>query len=265
MTISIPGANAALAALDSLTNQQGASSDVAGLLADPTQNDGAHTSSPDSNAAVIDLTGGRAASLLNGLAGRLLTSASAADAAVSAGSTIQALLAQMRQAADTATNPSLSSAQRQSLDSGFQANLANIQSAVAGASVDGVNLIDGSAPSGAAATFAGVNLSLGGPLIGLGPGANLLDPLAAATIAGQLGTALGNVGQAINQLSSQGQAVQAHLVVVAQAGSALSPGLSNDLSADGARLAALQVRQQLTSGAGAIANQTPQAILSLFR
>jgi hypothetical protein len=42
--------------------------------------------------------------------------------------------------------------------------------------------------------------------------------------------------------------------------------VSNDLDADGARLLALQVRQGLeASGASAIANVEPQAVLSLFR
>ena len=51
-----------------------------------------------------------------------------------------------------------------------KSGLAQIQEAVASAGVDGVNLIDGSvngAASGSAATLTGVNLSLGGPLIGL--------------------------------------------------------------------------------------------------
>lgn len=42
-------------------------------------------------------------------------------------------------------------------------------------------------------------------------------------------------------------------------------GVKADLDGDGARLMALQVKQALTGYTGAIANQSSQAILSLFR
>jgi hypothetical protein len=57
--------------------------------------------------------------------------------------------------------------------------------------------------------------------------------------------------------------------VVAQAGLALSPGVAGGVNAalgsDGARLAALQVQQQLSLGGGGVASQSPNAILSLFQ
>src|SRR6202041_2451659 len=112
---------------------------------------------------------------------------------------------------------------------------------IASADVGGVNLIDGSVNGDAnvsAATLTGVNLSLGGPMIGVGADAILSDPTTAATIAGQLGTALDKVGQAVDQISAQGQAIESHLSVVAQAGLALLPGVgagvNSGLDADGA-------------------------------
>jgi len=272
MTIAIQSTNATLAALEALTNQSGASqtaANAAGIpqaLLDPTSTDAS-----DSSATIFDLSGGAAAAALGGLTGGLSTAASAADAAVSAGSTIETLLTQMQQAAQSASDPTLSSDSRSQLDAGFKSDLAQIQQAVASASVDGVNLLDGSAVNAQAAggaTLSSYDLSLGGPLIGFGADAGLSTATSAAGLADELGQALDNVTQAIGQINTQGQAIQSHLTVISQAASALAPGLAGSingsLDGDGARLQALQVQQQLSGAGGAISNQAPQAILALF-
>ena len=68
---------------------------------------------------------------------------------------------------------------------------------------------------------------------------------------------------------TEGQAIESHLSVVAQANLAMLPGVAANvnggLDADGALLAALQVQQQLSLNGGAVANQAPNAILSLFQ
>ncbi len=265
MSISIQGSAAAqLATLESLTNQAGkpAGSGAMSLL------DATAPQTPTS--LIIDLSGGSASA--GGVSSGLATSASIADAAVAAGTTVESLLARMRQDATSAADPSLDSSGRTALNTDFKANLARIQQAIASASVGGVNLLDGSvngAASGSAATLTGVNLSLGGPLIGVGADASLADPASSAAIASQLGTAIDKVGQAVDQISAQGQAIESHLSVVAQASLAMLPGVAGGvnggLDADGARLAALQVQQQLSLSGGAVANQAPNAILSLFQ
>jgi flagellin-like hook-associated protein FlgL len=260
MTLSIHGASAAaLTALDSLAPQ--------------TTDPGADASSPASagsaNASVINLTSGAPTSLT----GDLSDAASLADAAVAAGTTVEGLLAQLQQDAVSAADPGLSGDGRTSLNASFTSGLAQIQSAVAGASVGGVNLIDGSlgAPitAGGSVTLTPANLSLGGPLIGLDASASLSDPSTAATLADQLGAAIDSVGQAVGQIAAQGQAINGHLTVVAQAAASLSPSLAGaingDLDGEGASLQALQVQQQLQSSGGSIANQSPLAILALFR
>jgi flagellin len=261
MSISIQGSAAAqLATLESLTTQSG---QATGAGATSLLN--ALTSSQEASSSIIDISGGSAASA--GVSAGLATSASIADAAVASGTTIEGLLAQMRQDAVSASDPSLDSDSRAALDSGFKANLAKIQQAISGASVDGVNLLDGSTTGGAnvsAATLTGVNLSLGGPVITIGADASLSDPAGAAAIASQLGTAIDKVGDAVDQISAQGQAIESHLSVVAQAGLGIA-GVNGGLDADGARLAALQVQQQLSLSNGAIASQGPNAILALFQ
>ena len=265
MSISIQGANPALSALEALAAQRNG-----GAAAGPSTSAAASANS-DSGSAILDVSGGAAAAAsLDGISG-ILGSASAADIAVGAGSVVEGLLAQMRQDALSAADPSASSDTRATLDAGFQSDLAAISQTVSGASFNGVNLVDGSTGSAGAdgATLNGVDLTPSGPLIGLAAGASLTDPAGAASIAGQLGHAIDNVGKAVGQIASQGQAIATHLSVVAQAGIALQPSLSGaintGLDADGARLAALQVQQQLTTTGAPLASNTPQAILALFR
>jgi flagellin-like hook-associated protein FlgL len=188
---------------------------------------------------------------------------------VSAGSAIESLLGQMQQAAQIAADPNLTSTQLSQLDAGFKAGLAQIQQAISGATVDGSNLIDGSgAPPASGASLTAFNLSLGGPLIGVDADASLSDPSGSANLADELGQALANVTQVVGQIAAEGQSIQGHLTVLAQATGALAPGVSSqinpDLDGDGARLQALQVQQTLAGSNSAISNQSPQSILALF-
>lgn len=189
---------------------------------------------------------------------------------------VAGLLAQMRQAAIGAADPNLSASDRAGLNASFQSDLAQIDPTVAQASVGGVNLIDGSiagslqpSADGAGVTLTAANLSLSGPLIGLSAGANLSDPAGAAAIAGQLQSAIAGVNQAVGQIAAQGQWIESHLDLVSQAQLASSVGASGlvggDLDADGARLQALQIQQQLQAGGYAVSDGASQSILSLFR
>jgi flagellin len=252
MTISIQGSSAAILAALELTNQSGASSAAAAPSAD------ANTATAPS--AFIDLSG-LSTGALGGPASSQASGASIADAAVASGSIVEGLLEQMRNAAVSAANPDLSSEARASLNAGFQSGLSQIQAAVGAAGVDGVNLIDGSASAQTSGGLATYDLSLGGPVIGVPAGASLSDPATAASLADQLTSAMSGVGQAVGKISGQSDALQSAFAAQVQSGSS---GFDPTLGADGARLAALQVQQQL-SGGGSIVNQTPAAILALFR
>ena len=271
MTIAIPGANATLAALEQLAPQPGGS---AGAPIDgglPVVVPTALTNDSAAGTDTLSLSGGAAAALLGGLSGGLADAASAADAALSSGRVILGLLGRLKAAAEAASDPGLSSDQREGLDAAFQSDLARIDQTAAAASGGGLNLIDGSAagPLEGAATLTPVNLSLGGPIIGLSAGASLSDPVAAAAIADQLGQALDNAGQALGRIALQGRAIETHLALVSQALAAISPGVAGAINAgldgDGARLQALQVQQQLAGVGSGLANQAPQAILALFQ
>ena len=258
MTISIQGSSAAaLASLDQLVSQNGAS-------AAPAASDAASKAGQTASSPIIDLSG-LSTGGLGGAGAGFASDASIVDAAAASGSIIEGLLAQMRDAAVSAADPSVGGEARAALNAGFQSGLSQIQAAVAAAGVDGVNLIDGStsAQGGQAASgLTGFDLTPTGSLIGLPAGANLSDPATAASLADQLQTALGAVGQAVSSLTDQSETLQDSFVSAMQCGSS---GFDPSMDADSARLAALQIQQQLSVGGGAIGNQSPSAVLALFR
>src|SRR5580698_58168 len=185
MSISIQGSAAAqLAMLESLTSQTSQTGTAGGAGATSLLD----ATTPDAASSVIDVTGGTPAT--TGVSTGLATSASIADAAVAAGASVEQLLGQMQKDAISASNPTLDSNARASLNADFKSNLAQIQKAIGSAGVDGVNLIDGSVTGSAnvsAATLTGVNLTVGGPLISLDANASMSAPSTASAIATSLG------------------------------------------------------------------------------
>jgi hypothetical protein len=255
MTISIQGSSAAvLTTLDPLAQQSGV---AAGSSAAATSST---TDAAEASSAFIDLSG-LSTNSVAGPASSAANSASIADAAIASGSIVEGLISQMRDAAVSASDPNISSDARAALNTGFQSGLSQIQAAVSAAGVGGVNLLDGSASSQTSGGLATYNFSLGGPAIGVPAGADLSDPATAASLADQLQTALGNVGSAVGTLTDQADSIEDDLAGSFATGSS---GVDPSLDADGARLAALQVQQQLSAGSGSIGNQSA-SILALFR
>jgi hypothetical protein len=255
MTISVQSPTTALPALDTLV---GAQTNAGALAPDQAGSQGLQERSGAQPSAILDLssTGGIAAQT-QGLA----QAATIVDAAVSDGGAVTSLLAQMRQAALSAADPATTADARTQLSQGFRSDLARIDQLVSQANVGGVNLLDGSvqgalavggAPGDAGAVaLNGTNLSLAGPVLGLSASADIADPATATSLADALGAAGGRAQAAVDGLAAQGQAIQAHLGVIIQAGLSLSPSLSGGVASaidqDGARLQALQVQQGQTA------------------
>jgi hypothetical protein len=85
-----------------------------------------------------------------------------------------------------------------------------------------------------------------------------------AALAEEAQRSLDRLQEAMSSLMDSMRALEAHQGFLGAVENAA--GVRRDLDADGARLLALQVRQGLeTSGAPAIANVEPQAVLTLFR
>lgn len=204
---------------------------------------------------------------------------SVADTASAAGQSVLDLLNRLQADAASAADPSTSSADRQSLNADFKATLSQVQATIAGAAFDGTNLVDGSQSSAvklasggdAASTLSlsSVNLSLGGPLIGLSATASIGAASLASGALSQIGGSLAGVSQAVDALNDQASRVSAHMGFIAQVNDVLEPGagdmVSADLDSEGARLMALQTQQLLSGQSAAVVNQAPQTVLSLFR
>ncbi len=201
--------------------------------------------------------------------------ASIADLALGAGQSVAGLLAALKDQATAARNPALDTTDRQALDGDFKAVLGQIASTVSQASFDGVNLLDGqaqtglnlSAGAGGGLSLSAQNLSLGGPVVTLAATSSLGRPTAATAALADITSSLANIETALNALSNQANRVSAHSAVLNQLTGVLQAGATAgaDNGADGARLLALQIQQQLSGQSQPIANQSPQLVLSLFR
>jgi flagellin len=152
-----------------------------------------------------------------------------------------------------------------------------LSATVSGAGFDGVNLLDGSsgssvtvgAGSSGAVTLNAQNLSLGGPVITVGADATATTQTAAATVLNDIETSIANLSAALDQIGNQSQQLQAHASFVSRLSDVVAQGAGSSTSAptsaDGARLMALQIQQQLAAQGGSIANSNPQVLLSLFK
>ena len=195
----------------------------------------------------------------------------AADAADAAGQSVIGLLQQLRTAAGQAADPSTSDDQRAALDSQFQAGAGQIAPTLSAATAGGANLVDGSLASGlkvalgagTTASLTPVDLSLGGSTLALPADASLATADGAAAAFASLGGAIGRASAGLSTLQTQADQISAHSGFVQTLGQALAS--PDQDGGDSVRLLALQVSQQLSAQPSAIANQSPQSILSLFR
>lgn len=197
--------------------------------------------------------------------------ASIADVGVNAGQAISGLLNLLREKVAAAQG----GGDRASLNGDYQELLATIDQMAKSASFQGVNMLDGSASGDmtfkADATGQSTlsltprDFTVGGPVLSLA-GTDLLgssDDLAG--LLGQVDAAGGALSAQLSQMSAQSDQIQGHLGVLGQLAGALGQAAQPDLGADSARLMALQIQQALSEQSQSVANQTPQALLSLFR
>jgi hypothetical protein len=132
--------------------------------------------------------------------------------------------------------------------------------AAAAGVASGQDLVVQAEPGAAAVTITGVDLRLGGDVIGVTAEARIDDP----SLAQSAQRSLDALQEAMGRLAEAERALEAHQGFLNAAEGAST--VVRDLDADGARLLALQVRQGLESvGHAPIANVEPQAVLSLFR
>ncbi len=216
---------------------------------------------------------------LNAVKQSVQRAVSIVDVSIAAGESVSNLLVEMKQKALAAADSSLDPTSRQALDGDFQALLQQIQTVVGNATFDGINLLDGSSAGGLTVladadatnniTVQDEDLSVGGAIITLPPGSDLLSPANSSAALGALDTSIQNVNAALARLGSAGKKLEQHLTFVGKFQDALNGAIGNmvdaDLAAESASLQALQVKQQLGIQALSIANARPQLVLTLLR
>ena len=203
---------------------------------------------------------------------------SAIDVALSAGQSISDLLIQLKTKALSAADAALDTASRQALNSDFTALRDQITTIVKNAVFNGFNLVDGSTKQISALassdgsrriTTSAQNLSLSGSIVTLKSTATISTQTKASALIATIQTSLNNVDSALAQLSSGAAKFSIQATFSQKLSDTLTTGIGNlvdaNLAQQSALLQSLQVKQQLGVQALSIANQAPQAILSLFR
>jgi flagellin len=203
---------------------------------------------------------------------------SISDIALSAGQSVIDLLNQLKQEALSGQDTQLPASSRQSLNTDFGGLLSRIASTIAAANFDGANLLDGSsgnlrflATSDATqmVTLPAKDLSLGGSIITLASTATISTASVASAVMAQIDASIANLTSALADIGDQSKLVTAHGQLVANLQNVLKTGMGDlidaNTEADSARLAALQVQQQLGEQSLNIANSMPNVLLQLFK
>jgi len=203
---------------------------------------------------------------------------SSVDVALSAGQSISDLLIQMKQKALSASDSSLDTASRQALNANFTALRDQITTIVTNASFNGFNLVNGtnstitalaSADGSRRITTSGQNMKLSGSIVSVATTASISTQAKASTLVATIQTSLINVNSALAKLSAGAAKFSIQGTFAQKLSDTLTTGIGNlvdaNMAQESAQLQSLQVKQQLGIQALSIANQAPQAILSLFR
>ena len=203
---------------------------------------------------------------------------SISDVALSAGQSVLDLLNQIKTDVLSAQDPQMDPQSRHSLNTDFTGLLQRITQAIGNASFDGANLLDGSsgnlrflatADASQSVTLPAQNLSLGAGIITLSSTSTINTSQAASAVIALVDASLANVTAALAKIGDQSKLISAHNTLVQNLSSVLSEGMGDltnaDTAADSARLAALQVQQQLGEQSLNVANAMPNVLLSLFR
>ncbi|OYX28951.1 MAG: flagellin [Caulobacterales bacterium 32-69-10] len=203
------------------------------------------------------------------------------DVAISAGETISDLLNQMKAKALAAADVSLDSVARAAMNDDFKALRDQIKKTVSSASFNGTNLLNTSAVNlysladatgtsklTAQAQIMGLGVA-GGILQTVTPTASFSTQATASAMVATLNAAITGVNAAVAKMGTASKAYDLHTAFVGKLMDTMTAGIGNlvdaDVAKESATLQALQTKQQLGIQALSIANQSPQAILSLFR
>jgi len=215
---------------------------------------------------------------LSAVTASLNRASSVSDVALSSGQSVLDLLNSMKKDVLSAQDNQLTSDARQSLNTDFSGLMKRIQTTIQSASFDGANLLDGStgnmrflatADASQVVTLPSRDLSLGGSIVTLSAGSSCSSVATAAAMMAQVDASIANVTSALADIGDQAKLINAHGEMVKNLSNVLTTGrgdlIDADSAADSARLAALQIQQQLGEQSLNIANSMPNILLGLFK
>jgi flagellin len=268
----------AMTALENLNATQKELSDTQTRI-----NTGLRVASAKDNGAIWAIAQNqRAASQsLNAVKDSLQRGQSTVDVALAAGETVSDLLTQMKAKALAASDSTLDTNSRVALNEDFVSLRNQIHQAVTNADFNGANMLTGTNPTTIAAlanadgtaalTVVAQPMDLGtGALAGLLDATSSIGTQSLATqMIGSIGQAIINVSAALSALGTGSKSLGSHLTFISKLQDTIDAGVGNlvdaDLAKESAKLQALQTKQQLGVQALSIANQAPNAIMSLFK
>jgi flagellin len=219
----------------------------------------------------------------------LARATSAADVSLAAGEAISDVLMQMRDKAVAATGVSISATTRAAYNDEFIALRDQITSILDNATFDGMNLLKGPGVGPTTLTFPAsadgaqtvalpildFNLTTtpltlgGGPAMYLDITTDLTTDILAQEAVDRIIASLDFVNQELSRLGTSAKRIDNHVNFITRLSDSITEGIGNivdaDLAKESAQLQALQVRQQMSTQALNIANQSPSALLNLLR
>ena len=217
-------------------------------------------------------------SSLNAVKSSLQRGQSTIDVALSAGESVSDLLLQMQTLALSASDASLGTTARASLNEDFKNLRDQIKTVVTNAGFDGTNLLGtGTAGYKALANAKGTstidvgqqNMSLSGSIVTVAAAGVINTVTTAKAMITTVETSIKNVSTALSKLGTASKAFENHLTFVGKLQDSLDAGVGNlvdaDLAKESARLQSLQTKQQLGVQALSIANSSTSILLGLFR
>jgi flagellin len=274
MTFSVNTNTGAMTALQYLNQTQGQLAQTQSAI-----NSGMKVATARDNGAIFAIAQNQRAQVAGytSVVNSLNNGTSAIDVALSAGQSISDLLIQLKTQALSASDSSLDTASRQALNANFTALRDQITTIVNNAVFNGFNLVNGStnqisalasADGSRRITTAAQNMSLSGAIVTLKSTASISTQTKASALVATIQTSLTNVDSALAKLSSGAAKFSIQATFAQNLSDTLTTGIGNlvdaNMAQESAELQSLQVKQQLGIQALSIANQAPQAILSLF-
>ena len=199
------------------------------------------------------------------------------DHAIAVAREARGILHDARDVALRAADPATPDAARAAQDVAFRGALQKFSQIIESAIGQGAPLLAGDAlsvhadpDSGAAYDVAGLDLRLQGEASGdatiqLTKNASVADRDGAGAAARAADQSLARLDAGLRRLDVESGRLGQHDRLLGALDASLRANVKTDFDADGARLLALQVRQDLSQATSPIANVKPNAVLSLFR